>query len=167
MLVPLIQYSSMFVLTSNIIKYYVDPEVHAASINFVKLDQDRDGPTFYDLFYFYSLFKNAIQVENINEMYQPYEKNIDLRKLILFGLLKGFLKKLNKYPISLQDPNCKIPDENKKSLTGIYNLDKICSTNGKLLFHIEIGQLLLFYLVLNFKVTLSRNVKKNLTRTLI
>lgn len=40
---------------------------------------DREGPTFYDIFFFYSLFKSAIIVQNINETYNPHEKNIDLK----------------------------------------------------------------------------------------
>jgi len=52
------------------------------------------------------------------------------RKLILFGLLKGFLKKLHKYPIALQDTQAKNDDE-KKWLTGVFNFDNICSSLGK------------------------------------
>ena len=79
MLVPVIQYSSMFVLTSNIIQYYSDPEIHTDSINFVQLDNEKREPSFYDLFFFYSLFKNGITVQSINEIYHPFERNIDLK----------------------------------------------------------------------------------------
>lgn len=128
MLVPVIQYSSMFVLTSNIIQYYSDPEIHTDSINFVQLDNEKREPSFYDLFFFYSLFKNGITVQSINEIYHPFERNIDLKKLILFGLLKGFLKKIHKYPITLGSKD-KLEDE-KKRYTGIFNMDKICSSLG-------------------------------------
>ena len=39
MLVPVIQYSSMFVLTSEIIKYYADQSLQALSISFIQLDK--------------------------------------------------------------------------------------------------------------------------------
>ena len=39
MMVPVIQYSSMFILTSNVIQFYSNPEIHADSINFVQLDK--------------------------------------------------------------------------------------------------------------------------------
>jgi hypothetical protein len=38
MMVPVIQYSSMFVLTPNIIQYYADPEIHKDSIKFIQFD---------------------------------------------------------------------------------------------------------------------------------
>lgn len=38
MLVPVIQYSSIFVKTPNISKYYSDTELHTESIQFVRLD---------------------------------------------------------------------------------------------------------------------------------
>jgi len=50
--------------------------------------------------------------------------------LILFGLLKGFLRKLHKYPITLQETQAK-NEEEKKWLTGFLNFDNICSSLGK------------------------------------
>lgn len=79
MMVPVIQYSSMFVLTSNVIQYYSDPEIHKDSIKFIQLEKDKEGPTFYELFFFYSLFRTGIVVQTVNEVYHPEEKNIDLK----------------------------------------------------------------------------------------
>ncbi len=39
MLVPVIQFSSMFVLTSEIIKYYADQSLQTLSISFIQLDK--------------------------------------------------------------------------------------------------------------------------------
>lgn len=129
MLVPVIQYSSMFVKTYNLTKFYSDHQVQMDSIFFVQLDKDIEPPTFYDIFSFYNLFNNGITVHDINEIYPTHEKNIDIKKAILFGLIKGYLKKINKYPISLQEPQTKI-DNSKKWLTGMHNYDKICSSLG-------------------------------------
>jgi hypothetical protein len=41
MLVPIIQYSSMFTKTSNLIQYYSNQEIQNDSINFVRLDNGR------------------------------------------------------------------------------------------------------------------------------
>lgn len=52
------------------------------------------------------------------------------RKLILFGLIKGYLRKVNKYPVN---PN----ELERKWQNGQANLDKICSSNGKSVKKIE------------------------------
>jgi hypothetical protein len=129
MLVPIIQYSSMFAKTSNLIQYYSNPEIQSDSISFVRLDKEKEAPTFYDIFTFYNYFDNGVTFQDINEMYNPHEKNIDIRKLILFGLIKGYLKKINKYPVCLQDQQSQA-GYSKKWLTGFYNYDKICSSLG-------------------------------------
>jgi hypothetical protein len=68
-------------------------------------------------------------VKELNDLYEPHEKNIDVKKLILFGLIKGYLRKINKYPVSIQNSQAGI-ESSKKWLTGIYNYDKICSSLG-------------------------------------
>lgn len=78
-LVPTIQNSSMFVVTSNIVQYYSNQRLQAESIKFVRLDPEREGPVFYDLFYFYNLFKNGVTIRYIIDMYNPIEKNIDVK----------------------------------------------------------------------------------------
>jgi nitrogen permease regulator 2-like protein len=78
-LVPIIQNSSMFVVNSNIVHYYSNQNMQAESIQFIRLDKDKDGPVFYDLFFFYNLFKNGVTIRNITEMYNPIEKNIDIK----------------------------------------------------------------------------------------
>lgn len=52
------------------------------------------------------------------------------RKLILFGLMKGYLRKVNKYPISLAENLLASNETSKKWLTGNFNYDKICSSLG-------------------------------------
>lgn len=95
------------------------------------------------------MFNHGCIVKDINELYYPTEKNIDLkfdfrknlkkfyflknlnfnRKLILFGLMKGLLRKLNKYPISLRDAQS-TSDTSKTGLTGFLSYDKLCSLKG-------------------------------------
>ena len=47
--------------------------------------------------------------------------------MILFGLIQELLRKINKYPISL---NCQPSNSSKICFPGDYNYDKICSENG-------------------------------------
>ncbi len=58
---------------------------------------------------------------------------LNYRKLILFGLLKGILRKLNKYPMSLTDINQAATNpSSKKYFNGYHNYDKLCSVFGEL-----------------------------------
>ena len=82
-LVPTIQNSSSFAVTSNIVQYYSNPRLQAESIKFIRLDHDREGPVFYDLFYFFNLFKNGVTIRYIIDMYNPIDKNIDIKLVIL------------------------------------------------------------------------------------
>ncbi len=79
MLVPIIQYSSMFVKTSNLTQFYSNQEMHSEAALFSQLDLDLEPPTFYDLFNFYNLFNHGITVQDITEIYQPQDKNIDIK----------------------------------------------------------------------------------------
>ncbi len=38
-----------------------------------------DPPSFYDLFNFYNLFNHGITVQDVTEIFQPQEKNIDIK----------------------------------------------------------------------------------------
>ena len=43
------------------------------------LQKDRDPPSFYDIFNIYNVFDYGVTVQDINEMYFPCEKNIDIK----------------------------------------------------------------------------------------
>jgi hypothetical protein len=51
--------------------------------------------------------------------------------------MKNYLRKVNKYPINLVDPNSKQQSAVKLWLTGIFNYDKICSSTGSSVQKIE------------------------------
>jgi hypothetical protein len=51
------------------------------NINFLKLTffQDKEPPSFYDIFTFFNYFDYGVVFQDINEMYNPHEKNIDIK----------------------------------------------------------------------------------------
>ena len=69
--------------------------------------------------------------------------------------MKGYLRKINKYPVTLQNPQTKFTDEKKWLTDGNYNFDKICSSlsNSSCLFFFKLNQNLsrFFYKGLSLK----------------
>ncbi|CAF0796246.1 unnamed protein product [Brachionus calyciflorus] len=130
-LVPIIQFSSMFITTPQIANFYSNYELQMDAVRFVQLDKEREPPIFYDIFKILNMFNHGFMVKNVNELGSPHEKNIDLKKLILFGLIKRLLRKINKYPISLDDASLTNGTElsSEINLPGDCSYDKLCSQN--------------------------------------
>jgi hypothetical protein len=59
--------------------FFNDLYIKAESIHFAQMDKEKEGPLFYDLFFFYNLFKNGVTIRNVIDMYNPIEKNIDTK----------------------------------------------------------------------------------------
>lgn len=80
MLVPIIQYSSMFVKTPLLTEFYTDSSIQSSSIRFVQLEiEDKEPPIFYDVFYLFNQFNHGITVKEITDLFAPHEKNIDIK----------------------------------------------------------------------------------------
>ena len=84
MLIPVIQFSSMFVKTPKIAEFYSNHELHAECIRFIMLDKEAEPPSFYDVFYFINQFNYGVTVQDIFQMNNPVEKNIDLKYKHIF-----------------------------------------------------------------------------------
>ncbi|OAV87815.1 hypothetical protein PTTG_04055 [Puccinia triticina 1-1 BBBD Race 1] len=63
----------------------------------------------------YNEFKSGITVHDWMEQNQVHELNIDVRRFISFGTIKGFLKRVNCYPIWALHPDLSHPQQAAKS----------------------------------------------------
>ena len=101
--------------------------------SYVRINPDpKIIPNWEDIFNFYVAFQAGLKLKQLLRYEKPFEKNVNEIRLIEYGLLRGILKKLHKYPI-LRDPistgalsHNEIPVEYKEYLNGQYSFDDIC-----------------------------------------
>ncbi|CAH1773720.1 unnamed protein product, partial [Owenia fusiformis] len=58
-------------------------------------------PEFKDVFVLYCGLNPGITVRDLCARHNPHTLRVDERKLIQFGLIKGFIRRMHKYPIKL------------------------------------------------------------------
>ena len=77
--------------------------------------------------------KPGITFKEICTTYSPSAENIDEKKLIRFGLLKGLIRRLQKYPV-LSDLNSDLVMNQRgvyAYFDGNHSVDEICVKTGK------------------------------------
>ena len=89
-------------------------------------DQER-MPNFRDVFELYCALGPGITVRHLCNRHDPSSAGIDEQKFIQYGLIKGFITKLDKYPVLLtsEPPSTKLKTLSKW-LNGYYSYEEIC-----------------------------------------
>ncbi|KAJ3107571.1 Nitrogen permease regulator 2 [Phlyctochytrium planicorne] len=72
------------------------------------LDSDLPPPTFAVVFRLFCSFKHGHTVREWVEENNVLSLNIDIRRLIVFGIIKGFLYRVHKYPLWAPPPDYKL-----------------------------------------------------------
>ncbi|CAG8499748.1 2654_t:CDS:2 [Diversispora eburnea] len=90
-------------------------------------------PPFAKLFSLYCLLKLGLTLKQwINDNKEISALNIDIRRFISFGVIKGFIYRVHKYPILPENYNPQNPTIAKLRgfLNGKHHYDEICSMEG-------------------------------------
>uniref|UniRef100_A0A914WVZ2 Nitrogen permease regulator 2-like protein n=1 Tax=Plectus sambesii TaxID=2011161 RepID=A0A914WVZ2_9BILA len=107
-LVPLFLYSNTYVSTDALHNFFQDADAMRDCLEFVKVpargrEEQKGTPTptakFSDVFRLYASLRPGLTLKEWCERTNPRSLNVDERKLIQFGLVRGFLRKLAIYPI--------------------------------------------------------------------
>ncbi|XP_070559593.1 GATOR1 complex protein NPRL2-like [Ptychodera flava] len=130
-LVPIFQYSNVYTPTPDINKLMQNPQLQKECIHYVRR-KDHELPKFRDVFKLYCGLGSGITVTNFCERHNPQNCNVDERRLIQFGVMKGLIRRLHKYPIKLPSAS---GDSSKlrpltRYLNGVHNYDEICCKTG-------------------------------------
>lgn len=140
-LIPMFLYSDMYAAKPDLHKLYSDQQLQQECIEYVAKD-DKNPPHFHDIFTLYCGLGPGITVKALCTRHDPASRGIDEKKLIQFGLVKKFVRKLSKYPV-LQSADNKFRDISKW-LTGDYSYEEICCKStaaGEPLQYHEINRL--------------------------
>ncbi|KAL5259063.1 hypothetical protein ACHWQZ_G009512 [Mnemiopsis leidyi] len=95
-----IRYSNTYYVTSAIQSIMQDPALQDECIEYIKMDERYPSPSWEVIFNLYETFQSGIKLKQVFLYEKPFMRNVNERRLVEFGLLKGILKRLHKYPVA-------------------------------------------------------------------
>ncbi|XP_055883687.1 GATOR complex protein NPRL2-like isoform X2 [Biomphalaria glabrata] len=138
-LVPIFQYSNVYTVTRDINTFMEDERLQLECIDFVA-KSERALPDYVDIFSLYCSFTHGTTVKDIcTRQMNPHIMKVNERKLVLFGVMKGLIRRVHKFPIALKPSavSSKLQPI-VRFLDGKHNFDQICALTG--LSHHELDE---------------------------
>lgn len=130
--IPIFQYSNVYTTHPDIQALYTDLRLQQECVRYVaKTGYQR--PNFRDVFLLYCSMGPGVTMKDIcTRPVNPHSLKIDERKLIQFGLMKGFVRRLQKYPIKFPGDKSSTPRLQPLYpwFSGRHSYDEICSKTG-------------------------------------
>lgn len=133
-LLPIFQYSNVYVVTSGIQRLYVDPELQEECRRAIN-KHCAFRPQLCQILELYNSMTYGVSVRDLCIRYNPQALNIDERRLVQFGLTNNLIRRLHRYPILLppDDPHY-TPGRHSNTIhalcSGQHNYDEICCRLG-------------------------------------
>ncbi|KAJ3041066.1 Nitrogen permease regulator 2 [Rhizophlyctis rosea] len=103
------------------------------TLTFVHIDTP--PPPFATVFSLYCALKHGLTVQDWIEEHKVLNYNIDVRRFILYGVVKGFVYRVHKYPMWLTRADQRAVSESpakylKRYLKGQHHYDELCTMFG-------------------------------------
>jgi hypothetical protein len=121
-LLPVFLYSNRYQLTAKIMQLYEDSAAQTEAVQFVRLSDTVGGlssttaqrecqaeqhPNISDVLSLYCSFEPHMSVKDWFLRFQPRQVMVDERRLVQYGVWKGYLRKITGYLVSLEkEPSC-------------------------------------------------------------
>jgi hypothetical protein len=88
----------------------IDPKegMFASVLDKQVIDESSGTPDRTTILELYSILKPGLSVADFCLAHQNQLANIDMRRFITFGVIKGFLKRMHKYALALDPPNMQV-----------------------------------------------------------
>lgn len=125
-LIDIFQFSNIYATTFEINTLIKDPELQASCISLVS----RPGfspPSFGVICKLFCALKGSLTILEWMSENPSTTSQIDIRRFISFGVLKGILHRIHVYPILLSPDESKIPIQIARCLNGKHHLDDLCT----------------------------------------
>ncbi|XP_050684431.1 GATOR complex protein NPRL2 isoform X2 [Leptidea sinapis] len=94
----------------------------------------RQLPRVSDLFRMYAAMTYGSTMRDLCRRLRPQELAINERKLVLFGVLEGLIRRVYKYPVTLNNDSSSIRSEQSQNPSRVYTgmacLDELCCQSG-------------------------------------
>ncbi|XP_064605500.1 GATOR1 complex protein NPRL2-like isoform X1 [Liolophura sinensis] len=127
-IISIFQYSNVYTATPDVTELSESKELQEECLKFVA-SHGRNLPYFRDVFKLYSNLTPGTTVRDLCSRYNPHGLRIDEKKLTQYGLMKGYIRRLNKYPVKLLDSDYK-GKQLYQWCNGCHNYDEICCKTG-------------------------------------
>lgn len=128
-LIPIFMYSNVYTPTPKLIDLAENHQLQDDCIQYVAR-QGCHRPTFRSLFFLYCQLNAETSVKALCSRNSPRAIGIDERKLIQFGLMKGIIRQLQKYPIQISPESSIKHRLLLKYFTGKHSFQEICCKTG-------------------------------------
>ncbi|CAG8548219.1 17561_t:CDS:2 [Rhizophagus irregularis] len=130
-MIDIFQFSNVYAVKPDIMRIIEDETVQSECLSYVK-KPGTTPPSFAKLFSLYCSLKHGSTLKEWVQDNQVESLNIDIRRFISFGVIKGFLYRVHKYPILPEPHNqqSELPSRLRKLLNGKHHYDEICTMEG-------------------------------------
>lgn len=131
-LIPIFQYSNVYTVTPSIRTLAESKDLQDECIRYVA-KKEQNLPHFHDVFRLYCALTPGTTVRDVCTRHNPLFAKIDERKLIQYGVMKSFIRRLHKYPILLSGEGPSSGPHQKPFrmyLDGLHSYDEICCKTG-------------------------------------
>jgi len=112
-LVPIFSYKNRYIVTPKIQELYTDLAAQKELIFFVIRIGSKHCVSFYDCFRMICAFDHGSLVKDVVNRMDA--NNIDEKKLVQYCVLKGYLRRVREYRVSLDDPSSDVSNGNDSS----------------------------------------------------
>ncbi len=127
-LIPVFLHSNMYALTPEIHKLSKDDEMHKECVKWVA-DDAAHLPNCRDVFMLYCAMGPGIMIKDLCARHDMTSLKVNPRLLVQYGLIKGFIHRLDKYPVLVGEPLSLKLKNIAKWLNGIFSCDEIICRN--------------------------------------
>ncbi|KPI95728.1 PREDICTED: nitrogen permease regulator 2-like protein [Papilio xuthus] len=133
-LVPIFQYCAVYSVTPKLRQLTRCAGLQRQCIEFCARSP-RQLPKVNDLFVMYAGMSHGSTVRDLCRRLRPQDHAINERKLVLFGVLEGLIRRVYKYPITLNNVDtASVRSDHNQNLVRTYNglvcLDELCCHGG-------------------------------------
>ncbi|KAH7640423.1 nitrogen permease regulator-like 2 [Dermatophagoides farinae] len=103
-LVPIFLYSNVYVTTPKIRLLLENPMLRDECLREIRKDGSIVEPSLKKILQLYSNMCPGMTVKDLCQRFVPHSNGIDEQKLVKFGIMKGIIRRIQKYPIQLNEP---------------------------------------------------------------
>lgn len=134
-LIPIFQYSNSYLPTQRLVELHESEQLRQECIKSVAKLSDM-LPSFRSIFRMFCSMNYGITIRDLCSHYNPSSLNIDEKKLVRFGLMKGIIRRIQRYPVLIEDCDSSfgpssISRANLNLFDGDHSYDQICCKIAK------------------------------------
>lgn len=125
-LIPIFQYSNTYVTTPRLASITKEP-LRSECLRAVS-SKESNLPPFKTIFAMFASMQPNMTVKDICTQFNPSSVGIDEKKLVRFGLIRGILRRLQKYPVLVTDDPSNVYHQRGlyRYFDGTKTYDEIC-----------------------------------------